>query len=139
MVIFGGLRRDVERARFRESTMGIKIQIELDASGVACFGLEGALDADGYQELETAFEESFREGRYRYALDLSRLTHIASAGAGVLLNAASLCQDHGGGIVLVRPTVEVKEILDLLGFSQIVGTAASREEALARFLTTDRV
>ena len=113
--------------------MGLKILVEQFVPGVICFGLDGALDAEGYQELETAFEECFHDSRYRYIIELSKLTRITSSGAGVLLNAASICQDHGGAIVLIGPRVEVQEILDLLGIPQILEAAANREQALSKF------
>ena len=113
--------------------MPLKILVQQFVPGVICFRLEGELDADGYQELEAAFDKCFHDCRYRYILELSQLTRITSPGAGVLLNAASICQDHGGAIVLVGPRLEVKDILDLLGFPQILAAAANREQALAKF------
>ncbi len=111
---------------------GLKINVEEAPTGVVCIELNGFLDAHNYEKLEEIFKKYFGEDHYRYVVDLSRLEYISSAGAGVFIGAASTCQDHGGDIVLVRPTPEVEEIFDLLGVYQIFPVVKERGEALAR-------
>jgi len=111
---------------------GLKINVEETKGGVVCIDLVGYLDAHTYEKLEDTFQKHFREKHFRYVVDLSRLEYISSAGAGVFIGAASTCQDNQGNIVLVKPTPEVQEIFELLGFSQIFPVVKEREQALAQ-------
>jgi len=111
----------------------LKIHVEEAAGGIVCIDLSGFLDAHNYAKLENTFAENFKESRFRYVVDLSRLEYISSAGAGVFIGAASTCQDNAGNIVLVRPSPEVEEIFELLGVYQIFAVAKERKQALAQF------
>jgi len=115
----------------------LKILVEDVPGGVVCIDLSGSIDARNYEKLEQTFKKKFAEDRYSFIVDLSRLEAISSAGAGVFLGAASICQDHQGAIVLVRPTKTVEEILDLLGVYQIFPVAKGREEALSQLTVSD--
>jgi anti-sigma B factor antagonist len=112
---------------------GLKIDVEEGRDGIVCIELAGFLDAHNYDKLEETFKKHFDGDRYRYIVDLSRLEYISSAGAGVFIGAASTCQEHGGNVVLVRPTTEVEEIFDLLGVDQLFPVVKAREEAIAQF------
>src|SRR5438552_1406843 len=75
-------------------------------------------------------EHGFDEGLYRIAVDLSGLDYISSAGAGVFIGTIGTAQDNDGNIVLLQPTPNVKEVFDLLGFSQIFTFKDSRDDAM---------
>lgn len=114
---------------------GLKIRNEEQKGGAVYFELEGLLDAHNFETLEQFFEKHFEEGLFNFVVDISRLSYVSSAGAGVFIGAVGTCQDNDGNVVLVQPTQEVKEIFELLGVYQIfpvVQTRAQAAEVLSR-------
>jgi len=108
----------------------LKVHNEECENGVVYFELEGLLDAHNFETLEALFEKHFEGGVYHFVVDISRLTYVSSAGAGVFIGAVGTCQDNEGNIVLVQPSQEVKEILELLGVYQIFPVVNDRAEAM---------
>lgn len=102
-------------------------------NGVAFVKTKGSLDAHTYEEFERALTELFNSDVYRVIVDLSQLDYISSAGAGVFIWAVGKAQENNGDIVILNPVVNVKEVFDLLGLSQIFTFKNSREEALKAF------
>ena len=98
--------------------------------GVVQIAIHGYLDAHTFEELERTIAELFEDNAYRLVVDLSGLDYISSAGAGVFIGAIGTAQDNNGNIVLVRPSVNVKEVFDLLGLSQVFTFKDTPEEAL---------
>ena len=107
----------------------LKVRNEENNGGVVYFELEGLLDAHNFETLEAIFEKHFDNGVYRFIVDISRLTYVSSAGAGVFIGAVGTCQDNDGNIVLVQPSQEVKEIFELLGVFQIFPVVQTRAQA----------
>lgn len=112
---------------------GLKVHNEESRDGVVSFGLEGVLDAHNFETLEALFEKHFEAGAYRFIVDLSRLSYVSSAGAGVFIGAVGVCQDNDGNIVLVQPSQEVREIFELLGVLHIFPVVQNQAEAVEVF------
>jgi anti-sigma B factor antagonist len=112
---------------------GLKVHREENCDGVVYFELEGQLDAHNFETLEALFEKYFEDGVYRFVVDIRRLSYVSSAGAGVFIGAVGTCQDNDGNIVLVQPSQEVKEILELLGVFQIFPVVQNRAQAFELF------
>ena len=112
---------------------GLKVHREESQDGVVYFELEGLLDAHNFETLESLFEKHFKNGIYRFVIDIRKLAYISSAGAGVFIGAVGTCQDNDGNIVLVQPSQEVREIFELLGVFQIFPVVQTRAQALDVF------
>lgn len=112
---------------------GMKISREEDRDGVIHFELDGLLDSDNFESLESLFDKYFKTGVYRFVVDLRRLQYVSSAGAGVFIGSLGTCQDNDGDIVLVQPSQEVREIFEMLGVYQIFPVVQSQLEATAFF------
>lgn len=112
---------------------GLKVHREENQDGVVYFELEGLLDAHNFETLESLFEKHFKNGVYRFVIDIRKLAYISSAGAGVFIGAVGTCQDNDGNIVLVQPSQEVREIFELLGVFQIFPVVQTRAQALDVF------
>ena len=110
--------------RLQETEVGEKIVL-IEA--------EGHLDADTFEDLEKAIEDLFGQGIVRLIINLARVDYISSAGASVLIGARHHAEDNGGSIVFLNPHVNVKDVFDLLGLSQIFSFASGVEEAIAQF------
>lgn len=79
--------------------------------------IEGAVDSSSAPELQEALESLFKQGIYSIILDLERVTFLASAGLGCLLNARDTVLKHAGELVLAGTNSRIREIFDLLGVS----------------------
>ena len=111
----------------------LKVHKEENRDGVVYFELAGMLDAHNFEVLESLFEKHFDDGSYRFVVDIRRLAHVSSTGAGVFIGAVGTCQENDGNGVLVQPSQEVKETFELLGVFQIFPVVQTREQALDLF------
>ena len=111
----------------------LKILNEENRDGIIYFELDGMLDAHNFEVLEALFENHFERGFYRFVVDIRRLMYVSSAGAGVFIGAVGSCQENDGNVVLVQPSQEVKEILELLGVYQIFPVVQTRALAVDLF------
>ena len=101
------------------------------SNGAVELVLNGYLDAHTFERMESVITDVFTDGSYRLIIDLAGVEYISSAGAGVFIGAHSESRDNGGKVVLLNPSENVKEILDLLGLTSIFTIAEDRQSALA--------
>lgn len=69
-------------------------------------------------------------GKTGVVVDLSRVTHLDSAGLGVLLNALRALATRRGRLVLVCPNERVLRPFEVTGLADRMPIFASREAAL---------
>lgn len=86
-------------------------------TGKTVVALEGRLDTTTAPELEAALSEVSKEDVL--VLDLEKLEYISSAGLRVLLQQKK-DRPENDSFVLTNVGADVKEILDLTGFSDIL-------------------
>ena len=110
-----------------------RIQAREVAEKIFLIEAEGHLDADTFEMLEKEIEDHFGRGIFRFIVNLEKVDYISSAGASVLIGARHHAQDNGGSIIFLNPHVNVKDVFDLLGLSQIFSFASGVEEAIAQF------
>ena len=101
--------------------------------GVTIVRVAGYLDAHTFEQLEESISELFGKNLYKIIVDLAKVEYISSAGAGVFIGALSEAQEHGGNIVLMNPTTNVREVFDLLGLTQIFQVVDDQKSALSAF------
>jgi anti-sigma B factor antagonist len=107
-----------------------KIQTDEAPTGALLVKLAGYLDAHTYERLDQHIAGLFAAQRYRLIVDLSGVEYISSAGAGVFIGALTDAQEQKGTVVLLNPTTNVREVLEMLGFHQIFKIANTMDEAL---------
>ena len=118
--------------------------------------LDGQLDGQNYQELIDRAQELHNSGARDFVVDLSDLTYISSAGLVALHSMALLAKgeqlpdtDQGwstfrsmgkassGGlqdhIKLLNPRYEVRNVLDMVGFTNVFAIFNNLDEALKSF------
>lgn len=105
---------------------------ELD-NNVVLINVEGYLDAHTFEQMESTIEELFKRDRYKLIVNLERVDYISSAGAGVFIGAIHQAHENEGNIVFLNPHVNVKDVFDLLGLSQIFSFASRIDEAMGYF------
>lgn len=91
--------------------------------------IEGRLDAATAAAAEKQLADLVTAGARSVALDGSALAYISSAGLRVLLSLTKKIKGAGGRIALGGLQPQVKEILEIAGFSSIMPVYATAEEA----------
>lgn len=136
--------------------MNISISQAQGKVPVTVIKLDGQLDGQTYQDLITKAKEIYGGGARNFLIDLSDLTFISSAGLVALHSVALLArgnalpdteagwtairsvsrtssngvQEH---VKLVNPRMEVKKVLEMVGFSNAFEIYSDLDEAVKSF------
>jgi anti-sigma B factor antagonist len=94
--------------------------------------IDGRLDADGVQKVETDFKAAVAAGP-NIIVDLSKVPFIASLGIRMLVAGSQEQVRLGGKMVLVGPDEVTMRILKTTGIDHLVAVRASLDEAQALF------
>jgi anti-sigma B factor antagonist len=123
---------------------------------VTVLKLDGQLDGQNYQELIAKGQELYKAGARDFLLDLSDLTYISSAGLVALHSVALLTRgeelpdpEQGWSayrsmgkastagvqthLKLLKPREEVRNVLDMVGFSNVFEIYNDLDEAVKSF------
>ena len=92
--------------------------------------IKGFLDTGTYNDLGEMIYKYFGQNQYRFIIDLSQTNYVSSAGVMILIGAVSVARENKGKIVLFGLQPNVKEVFDMLGFSQMLTIADNKETAL---------
>lgn len=114
----------------------LKIEQEkksVDGQDISILRLEGYVDAHTFTEFEEELTQLVESGKYHLLLDLERLTYINSTGLGLLMATFRQVRQHGGDLVIAKMSDKITNIFNLLGFSRLISTYPTEEEALAKF------
>lgn len=107
---------------------------ELD-SGIGLITLAGKLDIIGTGEIETRFAGYCARDKVRLIVDVSDVDFLASIGIRLLILNAKSVASHGGKMVLLKPTPDVENVLDLTGIPGIIPIYADLETAERALMT----
>jgi anti-sigma B factor antagonist len=123
---------------------------------VSVVKVAGQLDGQNYQELITKAQELFKTGTRDFLIDLSDLSYIRSAGLVALHSVALLAKgeelpdtEHGWSayrsmgrtstagtqthVKLLNPREEVRNVLDMVGFTNVFEVFTDLDEAVKSF------
>ena len=92
--------------------------------------LIGRLDAVTSPELDKDLKNSL-EGVKELVFDLAQLDYIASAGLRILLKYQKLMDKAGNEMKIKNVKAEVKEVLDMTGFSDFLHIIDSKAKKLS--------
>jgi len=118
--------------------------------------VDGQLDGQSYQDLIAKAQELYLAGARDFVLDLSDLSYISSAGLVALHSIALLAKgeevpdtEHGwaayrslgrttadgvqGHVKLVNPRDEVKNVLNMVGFTDVFEIFTDLDQAVKSF------
>ncbi|MDY6970852.1 MAG: STAS domain-containing protein [Thermodesulfobacteriota bacterium] len=109
--------------------MEINIQKEEKALIVS---VSGRMDAVTAPEFERELVDCMNEGEANFIIDLGQLDYISSAGLRSMLITAKRLKAMDGQILLSSLRDTVKEIFEISGFSSIIPTYESVENALSQ-------
>ncbi len=105
--------------------------IDVDGHKAAVIVLSGYLDTYTAPSLLKALQAAADEGAVDIVFDMAALEYMSSAGFGVIAGAHHRVGDKGGKLVVACLSDKLQSILDDLGLSEIVPTAATREAAIS--------
>mgnify|MGYP001568040148 CR=1 FL=1 len=101
---------------------------ELD-NGISLIKINGKLDIIGVGEIETKFAGYCAGTNVRIIVDISGVDFLASIGIRLLtVNAKSLAS-RKGKMVLLNPTAEVQQVLEITGIPAIIPIYSQLESA----------
>ncbi len=89
----------------------------------------GRLDAFAVPELEEAFQEALARDAVGIVVDLSEATYISSSGLKAVVSTWRALRARGGDLVLAGLGPRLREIFDMVGFTQILKIYESVEAA----------
>jgi anti-anti-sigma regulatory factor len=136
--------------------MNITVSKEVGRVDITVLGLEGRLDGQTYQALIERAQSIYKDGSRDFLIDLSNLTYISSAGLVALHTVALLVNGHplpdteagwstiratgrAGSegmqkhIKLYNPNQDVKNLLEMVGFSNAFEIFTDLDKAIQSF------
>jgi len=93
--------------------------------------LEGQLDTYTAPQVEAAIGKIIAEGAMMIVLDCQKLSYISSAGLSTLVEAQGQLSAKDGKLVAAAMPPAIRNVFDILGFSQIIQVYDSVKDALA--------
>jgi anti-anti-sigma factor len=93
--------------------------------------VKGRMDASSAPEFEKNMEKWIDDGERAFAVDLSGLDYISSAGLRAILSIAKKLKTLNGSLQIASLKGSVKEVFEISGFSSIIPICDSIEAALS--------
>lgn len=109
----------------------MNIQFSTIENGIRLIKLIGRLDIIGTGEIETRFTGYCAGNKVQVIVDLSQVDFLASIGIRLLVLTAKSVSQRGGRMVLLNPTPDVHNVLDLAGIHSIIPMYSQLESAEA--------
>lgn len=104
------------------------------SGGIGLIKLTGKLDIHGTGQIETKFAGYCAGQNMRIIVDLSGVDFLASIGIRLLLLTAKSVSSRGGKLVLLNPTPDVHNVLEISGIPTVIPIYPQLEEAQAILL-----
>ena len=101
---------------------------EAKSNGIVVVGVKGRIDASNASDLEHTLLALIGGGEWRLVLDFAELDYISSAGLRTLLVAAKRLGAHQLALAALKD--QIREVLDIAGFSSLFQIYPSRQTAL---------
>lgn len=128
-VLAGPIRAEEAAAPARPAAN--RLSVHLLPDGVLPVArIVGDLDGGNAAELSRLADDMAAQGVVRVVLDLRQLYSVDTAGLAVLLDAATLLNQCGGGLALAAVRPRVRHFLAKMGVAAQFPTFASVEDAL---------
>jgi anti-sigma B factor antagonist len=84
-------------------------------------------------ELSSKLSELVEAGENKIILDLAAVDWINSSGIGILMKALHKLRSSNGDLMLARPVLKVKNILQITNFDKIINVFDSIDQAIMQF------
>src|SRR5262245_4698685 len=105
------------------------VQVESKGNNSAEVTVIGALDAHTFEQFFNTMSQLVDAGTLRIVLDLRGMNYITSVGMNFLVNLRLQRKKAGGDVIIVKPGPAVLNLLDMIGFLQVLVVADTADEA----------
>ena len=95
--------------------------------------ISGSVDGLTAESLQRVFSSEVDAGHHNLVADLGRVDYMSSAGLRVLLATVKNARSRGGDLRLAGPNPEVRNVLDLSGFTGILKVFTPVDDAVVSF------
>lgn len=110
------------------------IEIAVQQQGTVCVvAITGSIDALTADKLVDALASQLQSGQTRLVADFTAVEYTSSAGLRVLLTTLKDARQRGGDLRLAAIRPNVKQVLDLSGFTSILKCFADVPSAVASY------
>lgn len=106
------------------------VDIEKAGDGAFVVKVSGSLSFSTNQAFKEALDEVLGKEPTRLLIDLEAVTFCNSQGFGDMLRAYTRLAKNGGNFGLIAPTAEIRKVLEITKFANIIEIYPSRENAL---------
>ncbi len=110
--------------------MDISVQ---QSDQISIVSIAGSIDALTADQFAGCIDERISSGEKHLLLDLSEVEFMSSAGLRVILSALKETRRQGGDLYLAGAQGGVDRVLKMSGFSKILKTYDSVDNAIAQF------
>lgn len=97
----------------------MEVKIQKEAAEVVAF-ISGRVDTVTSSELEKAVSPFWSEAGITLVFDCADLEYVSSSGLRVILTSHKMISAKGGEFILRNLNREVRQVIDLTGFSRIL-------------------
>lgn len=111
---------------------GISFTLRMEED-IAILSVHGSIDAHGAPEFDAKIKEVMKKTK-KIVLDFTRMDYIATAGLGVLIASFNTAKAASGDIIISGMTDKTKKVFDTMGFSKVLKSASSVQQAKLLFL-----
>jgi serine/threonine-protein kinase RsbW len=115
--------------------MELRCEPDGELEGTIVATLEGSLDVLGADELLKRVTPELDATTRSLMIDLTSVSLITSAGIGALVRLLFRVQSLGGRLAVVGPNPRVREVIEVVMLTGILGVSDSVEEARRRLQT----
>jgi anti-anti-sigma factor len=107
----------------------MRMRVEQVGSSIILVELQGRLDAAGAADVtpEMCAAAAANSG---VVVDLANVSFLASNGVRLLLQTAKIVQRQSGRMVLLDPPLDVKQVLEVTGVTDLLPIHNDRQQAL---------
>jgi anti-anti-sigma factor len=112
----------------------ILIEVRQDEKrNITIVDITGVVDTGTTLILDDRLSGLLREQRFKMVLNMEKVTYVSSAGWGLFISLLHKTREHHGDIKLATMSNEVKNVFNLLAFSNLINSYKTVEEALDAF------
>lgn len=116
----------------RDGSINIEVRKQ-DAQGNTIVDVVGVIDTSTTLILDEYLSALLREQKSRLIINLAQVTYVSSAGWGLFISLLQKTREHQGDIKLVAMSQEVRNVFNMLAFSNLIASYLTEEEAVAAF------
>jgi anti-anti-sigma factor len=116
----------------RDGSITIEVRKQ-DKDGITIVDVAGVVDTGTTLILDEHLSALLREERYKLVINLAEVTYVSSAGWGLFISLLQKTREQQGDIKLVAMSQEVRNVFNMLAFSNLISAYLTEEEAIAAF------